>query len=99
MTEPEVPIEAGEVAKRGRPRPEVTKDRDEKVYTMVAEAGDAGLTRKQIDERLTAETGEAKPGGYLSLYRLRIANRVHKAAGNAHSWVAGEAVVPEPVAI
>lgn len=83
---------------RGRPRPEVTKSRDERVLAIITEAGEAGVTRKAIHEQLVAEAGEGVevlPGAaYLSLYRLRTTDQVHKAAGNAHAWVAG----PKPEA-
>lgn len=82
---------------RGRPRPEVTKSRDERVLAIITEAGEAGITRKAIHEKLVEEAAgvEVLPGAaYLSLYRLRTNDQVHKATGNAHAWVAG----PKPEA-
>ena len=76
--------ETGDATKtRGRPRPEATIERDEKVLAHLAAAGPK--TRKQLVE----ETGFAGNEIYLSLYRLSRANKI---ARTGSTW----AVSPAP---
>jgi hypothetical protein len=66
-------------ARRGRPRPESTIERDNKVFEALAEPA----TRKDLVEK----TGLAKNEVYLSLYRLRRDNRIERSRdGSAHTW-------------
>lgn len=82
MTEPtEAPAPAAEAPanRRGRPRPDVTIQRDEQVFELLAEP----LTRGQLVER----TGLKPTQVYLALYRLRKADRVQKSRSGAnHVW-------------
>ena len=69
---------------RGRPRPQETLDRDEKVFVAIIEP----KTRREI----AAETGIDVKLVYLSLCRLRRAGRIdhvreHIRADNAHKWI------------
>lgn len=72
--------EQGETTGRGRPRPNETIERDEKVRAFLGESGPN--TRKGIVEG----TGLAGNEVYLSLYRLRVAN-VAKREGSTWSLV------------
>jgi site-specific DNA-cytosine methylase len=93
VTSPNAPeteaTEATEAASgrgRGRPRPETTIERDNKVLSFVT---DEPQTREDLAAKLTEATGtEVKPGlVYLSLYRLRRAGAVQSARVNGkHSW-------------
>jgi len=77
MAQPEAP------AKRGRPRPQSTIDRDEKAYAVIAAAGEAGVTKTQ----LATELGDLAKGAYLSLYRLRTTDRIERAhVDGKHVW-------------
>lgn len=69
---------------RGRPRPEVTLERDAKVLDHLKNAGPQ--TRKQIVEA----TGILGNEVYLSLYRLKRDGEVSKSGG---TWSAGTEVV------
>jgi predicted transcriptional regulator len=71
-------------ARRGRPRPQGTIDRDEQVLQLLQKGP---LTRTEIAEKLGIESGAA----YLSLFRLHKTGRVAKVAkgeGTGNSWEA-----------
>lgn len=86
MTEPEAP--AADAATRGRPRPDVTVERDEKVLAAITEAPG---TRKELVERLGMAGNEV----YLSLYRLSRADPP-KIVKNGATWQTPDYVAPEP---
>lgn len=65
----------GEKRGRGRPRPEQTKARDEKVLELLRETPS---TRNAIAEA----TGETTNSVYLSLYRLRVAGAIKRVSEN-----------------
>lgn len=72
-----------ESARRGRPRPQTTIDRDEMAYERLASAGDTGLSRVQLAETLGISNSHA----YLTLYRLARGGRVSKRRGdNGYVW-------------
>lgn len=72
------PVEATD-PRRGRPRPQETRDRDEAVFEKLVEP----MTR----EALVEATGTAPKLVYLSLYRLRRDGRVARTRENgAHLW-------------
>lgn len=89
MSEPTGAPEGAEAAvaggKRGRPRPEATKERDAQVLALI----DGPKTREQLAEELTAQVRATNPDAeaikpglvYLSLYRLRRDNKVTVARG------------------
>jgi site-specific DNA-cytosine methylase len=91
MTEPEAPAEA--VASKGRPRPQATIDRDNKAYEAIVAATEAGtpLTKETLATAIGVQPNEA----YLSLYRLRVDNKIHKTRPEGgtgpYVWVPGEA--------
>jgi hypothetical protein len=64
MSEPEAPATDTATATRGRPRPDATKARDEKVLAYLREQGPKN--RKDIAAALEIPGNEV----YLSLYRL-----------------------------
>jgi Mn-dependent DtxR family transcriptional regulator len=66
----------------GRPRPQDTIDRDEKVYQILTESG--ALKKPDVAERLGIEPKLA----YMSLYRLRRQGYVQKSKGNKWEAVA-----------
>jgi predicted transcriptional regulator len=80
-------VEAG-TGKQGRPRPQDTIERDEKVYAALLASGKPA-TRDQI-----AEMSGIKPSfAYLSLIRLRDAGAVRRSTAEdegagSHAWVA-----------
>ncbi len=80
----------------GRPRPEVTLERDERVYELLTGA----MTRVEVGTAIEGTPAEA----YLSLHRLRIAGRVNSERRDGKFvWfrtesVAAESVAAEPVA-
>jgi len=90
MTEPEA--SATDTTTRGRPRPDSTIERDEKVLAAIVEAPG---TRKALVER----TGLAGNEVYLSLYRLSRANppKIKKVGSTWQSvdYVAPESPAPE----
>lgn len=66
QTEPQAaPVDAPTDGRRGRPRPQATIERDEKVRALLASEG--ALTRKAIAEKLSWDPKDA----YASLWRLR----------------------------
>lgn len=77
--------------RRGRPRPDETIERDEKVLKLLQEQG--AQTRNDIAEALGMGTTIA----YLSLDRLRRQGKVRKCAGTGAStlWTS-EATSPCP---
>lgn len=82
MTEPTPQAEATETtaARRGRPRPQTTIDRDKQVLDALA-----GETKTR--EQLVEATGLTKNQVYLSLWRLRkdgLAERTRD--GGKHVW-------------
>lgn len=88
MTEP-TPTEAGATTteRRGRPRPQATVERDERVYQLLRAEG--RLTREQIAEKLSITPSIA----YMSLFRLKrdgYAQRVANVGEDAksHAWEA-----------
>jgi hypothetical protein len=87
MTETEAPA-ADPTAPRGRPRPDTTIERDEKVLAAITEAPG---TRKQLVERLGMAGNEV----YLSLYRLSRATPP-KIIKNGSTWQTPDYVAPEP---
>jgi predicted ArsR family transcriptional regulator len=74
MTEPVEPAGTG-AAHRGRPRPQDTINRDEKVYQLLSNKGP--LTRTQIAEELGVTPGIA----YMSLFRLKKEGYVERGPG------------------
>lgn len=58
--------------KRGRPRPQDTMDRDEKIYQLLAQSGP--LSKEEVATRL----GFANNLVYMSLYRLQRDNYVRR---------------------
>jgi hypothetical protein len=76
--------------RRGRPRPQATIDRDEKVRALLAERG--ALTRGAIAEALGWESKQA----YASLWRLRnYENAVEKVQGKSE-WQLADATPAPP---
>ena len=76
-------------AARGRPRPDETKERDEKVFAAIA-GSDRPVTREEIANG----TGLAGNLAYLSLYRLNRAERVQRTRdGGKHVWSVREPAV------
>lgn len=75
--------EAG--AKRGRPRPAATIERDKMVLDQVS---GEGSTREELVNALTAAgTPLDKSAVYLSLYRLRKDGLVERSReGSSHKW-------------
>lgn len=77
----------------GRPRPQVTIDRDAKALEAItaatgSEGVPAGLTKDELASAIDVQPSEA----YLSLWRLKRDNKVHKThSGGAARWVAGTA--------
>lgn len=66
---------------RGRPRPEITKQRDEEIFLALHNNGPTG--RAQIAEWFNVNQNVV----YLSLGRLRAAGRVEKVRrGKYHLW-------------
>lgn len=66
-------------ARRGRPRPQETRDRDEQVFTELEKP----LTREEV----VSATGLDGKLVYLSLYRLRRDGRIERRRENgAHVW-------------
>jgi uncharacterized membrane protein len=67
---------------RGRPRPQVTIQRDERVIAKLSELGGTA-TRKDI----AAGLGDSHPDVYRALCRLRTAGRVSRVHdGGKHVW-------------
>lgn len=78
---PEATAEAS-TARRGRPRPDETQNRDEQVYAAIA-GSDRAVTREEV----AAGVGLAGNLAYLSLYRLNKAGRVQRSReGGKHVW-------------
>jgi predicted Rossmann fold nucleotide-binding protein DprA/Smf involved in DNA uptake len=95
---PETAEAPATTARRGRPRPQATIERDMGVLEKIA---DSGSTR----EELVQSTGLAAPQVYLSLYRLRQDGKVERnREGSSHKWVrksadsagVAESEIPEP---
>lgn len=85
-TEDAAPADSG---RRGRPRPQATIERDEKVRALLAERG--ALTRAGIAEALGWEPKEA----YASLWRLRhYESAVEKVQGKSEWQLAGATPAP-----
>lgn len=111
MTEPEAPVvptvegdetvavpEASKTS-AGRPRPQATIDRDEVVLNHLANLPEE-FADGQTKEQISAALGLAPNVVYLSLWRLKRDNKIHKSgAGGAARWSAGaapeQAEVPE----
>jgi predicted ArsR family transcriptional regulator len=75
---------------RGRPRPQDTIERDNRVHQVLIDKGH--LTRQQLADELGVKPSIA----YMSLFRLRRDGRVQRVAGagddaKSHTW---EAVAP-----
>jgi predicted transcriptional regulator len=75
---------------RGRPRPQDTIERDDRVHALLVERGP--LTRTDI----ATEMGITPSLAYMSLFRLTRDGRVRRASnaegeGKSHTW---EAVTP-----
>lgn len=80
MTEP---VETDN-ARRGRPRPQATIDRDNLVFDALTEP----MTKAALAEKMSLPASEV----YLSLYRLRKDGRVARgASGNGRDWSRVEA--------
>ena len=75
-------------ATRGRPRPQTTIDRDQRVLDALRDPAVAaqGLTRTEVVERVPGE----KPSHVdLSLFRLRRSEQVSRVqSAGQHRWVA-----------
>lgn len=69
-------------ARRGRPRPQNTIERDETVYRVLREF-DGPVTRNQLAEKLSMQSSHV----YLSLIRLRRDGHVQRGATNG-TWEA-----------
>lgn len=72
MAQPDTETAPEATARRGRPRPDSTVQRDDAALSHFTAAGADGLTREQLAVKLTESTGtEVKPSeAYLSIYRL-----------------------------
>jgi Fe2+ or Zn2+ uptake regulation protein len=83
MTEPTP--EAAAVAVK---EPRATIARDERVLAVIAEAGTAGLTRKQVVAAIhEIEPGTSASQGYLTLSRLRAAGKIVRThVDGEHRW-------------
>jgi DNA-binding IclR family transcriptional regulator len=68
-----------EAPRRGRPRPLVTLERDEKVAEALQAAG-AAQTRRELTERVGLPGNQV----YACLHRLRRTDRVRKVNGNTY---------------
>lgn len=94
MTEPtpETTETTDATAKKGRPRPDATIQQDETAFNALA---GEGLTKDELATALNVPAGKA----YLSLYRLRVQNRVHKVkvdGKTGYVWRQGEAPATVP---
>lgn len=77
MTEPQA-----ETARRGRPRPQETIDRDAAVLAHVPADG-TSVTRRQLAEA----TGMPENAVYLSLFRLHRDGEIERVReGGSHTW-------------
>lgn len=82
MTEPDGAVAT---ARRGRPRPEETKQRDEQVLSALTEP----LTRASLATKIDMAPNDV----YLSLWRLRRDGKVQRTRdGGSHLWSRVEAV-------
>jgi predicted Rossmann fold nucleotide-binding protein DprA/Smf involved in DNA uptake len=75
-------VEAGEQSapRRGRPRPNETVERDERVLTAI---GEQSLTRDELATALSLSPAQT----YLSLHRLRSDGKVERTRdGSQHRW-------------
>jgi len=75
-------VETGEQSgpRRGRPRPNETVERDEKVLAAI---GDKSLTRDELATALSLSPAQT----YLSLHRLRANGKVERTRdGSQHRW-------------
>lgn len=73
------PTQPAEEARRGRPRPEATIQRDQRVLAAL----DTPKTRVQLVEELELNGKQV----YLSLYRLHVAGQITRAReGGNHVW-------------
>lgn len=74
---------------RGRPRPQATIERDNRVIAWLREQKDeagafVGKTRDEIAKALDIKGNEV----YLSIFRLNRDGKVQKGVGSAHAWAA-----------
>jgi len=97
MTEPVA--EATEKINAGRPRPQATIEQDERAFAAIVAAADTGtpLTKEALAAAIDVPPNKA----YLSLYRLRVTNRIYKVRGadgaqKSYVWLPGTAPVEAP---
>lgn len=86
--------------KKGRGRPDNTKQRDAAALEVITEAGTDGVTKDELATKLTEKMGtEVSPSeAYLSIYRLNRDGELEKyRAGGKPRWVK-KGNVPEPAA-
>jgi hypothetical protein len=87
--QPEADVPAATDGRRGRPRPQATKDRDEAVRELLANNG--AMTRSAIAEKLGWESTQA----YASLWRLRhYEQAVEKVDGKSEWQLTGSTPAP-----
>lgn len=70
-------VEATEEKAKGRPRPAATLELDERVFKFLEDnesTGGTGVTKETLADALETPANKI----YLALYRLRVADRVHK---------------------
>jgi site-specific DNA-cytosine methylase len=102
---PEVPVTEGDAAApqeattkaggKGRPRPQATIDQDARALEAItAKTNEGGSYTK---DTLAADLGIPSSKAYLSLYRLRVENKIYKVRENgSYGWKAGEAPAATP---
>lgn len=80
--------------RRGRPRPQETLERDQRVYDHLGVAGPK--TKKD----LSTELGMTENAVYLSIYRLRRDGQIVSAPGQRNVWQRADGTgVPEPAPV
>jgi len=84
--------EPGLIPTKGRPRPQATLDRDERVYQILEQAPD-GLSRDEV----ATQTEISPSAAYLSLFRLQRDGRIVKissGSGTGRKWKIATAQPP-----
>jgi len=104
--DPTANVETGEVStdaatdgRKGRPRPEGTKVRDDAARGVITDSGTNGVTKDELATALTTKLGsEVSPSeAYLSLYRLNKAGELEKYRRDGKPrWVIKGNVPAEP---
>lgn len=90
----EAPASTEEQARRGRPRPAQTIERDQQVFDKI---GENGSTRDELVKVFAEGESPLSPAAvYLSLYRLRTAGRIQRVRdGAVHRWQRTNAATAE----